>query len=119
MKFKDRCAIQAGRNHVLPIVKLVEAFLLSRDVRSNRRLKTLLSNTVTFALDPSIAKVVLKNETWSVVPDPTVFSTANLQIGIAFYDVSRRAIPCQQIIKAVAVLEDSLFTTMRQGLDAD
>ena len=43
----------------------------------------MLSKAVWFALDPAIAAVVMDKETWSVVPDGTRLSKANLQIDVA------------------------------------
>ena len=84
MKFSDRCSLASGRKRALPYIAMIQAFLLSRDVRSNKRLKAVLSKAVRFALDPALAAVVLDKETWSVVPDASRLSRANSQIDLAF-----------------------------------
>ena len=83
MKFSDRCSLASGRKRALPYIALIQAFLLSREVCSNRGLKAVLSKAVRFAPDPALAAVVLDKETWCVVPDASRLSRANVQIYLA------------------------------------
>ena len=83
-KFGDRCSLASGRQKALPYISLIQAFLLSREVRSNKILKVVLSKAIRFALDPALAAVVLDKENWSVVPDGPRLSRGNLQIDVAF-----------------------------------
>ena len=84
MKFSDRCSVASGRKRALPYIALRQAFLLSREVRSNKRMKAVLSKAARLALDPALAAVVLDKETWAVVPDASRLSRAKPQIDLAF-----------------------------------
>ena len=90
MKFKDRCRLDAGRKRALPFKTLVQCFIMSRDLRSRRALKQVLSKAIKLALDPALAYSVLQNEDWEMVPSASTLSRANLQVDIAYMLVLRK-----------------------------
>ena len=64
--------------------------MLGRDLRNRLALKRALQKESSFALEPSLARMVLEHEDWDLVPSAHTLGRANLQVDIAYMLVLRK-----------------------------
>ena len=96
MRFKDHCRTAAGRQRLLPFQALVKAFVLGRDLRNRQALKRVLQRGISFALEPSLARMVLEHGDSDLVPSAYTLSRANLQVDIAYTLVLRKELQARK-----------------------